>query len=76
MPRWNIEPCARCGVNAVEWVDKNERMPVEMDADAYGCVLIWDRLNGARVTGWRNTQELGREAVTHWARLPEGPGKE
>ncbi len=60
---------------SVEWISKRERMPGEADADAYGCVLIFDRLNGVRITGWRNVQELSREAVTHWAKLPEGPGR-
>ena len=64
-----------CGSNSIEWINKYDRMPGEDDADAYGCVMIWDRLNGARITGWRNAQELGREAVTHWAVLPEGPGR-
>ena len=50
-------------------------MPGPEDADAYGCVLIYDRLNGVKVTGWRNEQELRREAVTHWAPMPEGPAK-
>lgn len=58
------------------WVDKRQRMPGQDDADPYGCIMIWDRLNGAKITGWRNTQELNREAVTHWAALPAGPGKE
>jgi hypothetical protein len=48
-------------------------MPTAADADAYGCVLIWDRLNGVKITGWQNVQELGRENVTHWARIPAGP---
>lgn len=73
MPNWNIEACARCGLIEIMWIPKKDRMPTEADADPYGCVLIWDRLNGAKITGWRNTQELSREAVTHWARLPEGP---
>jgi hypothetical protein len=38
--------------------------------------MIWDRLNGAMVTGWRNAQQLNRAAVTHWARIPDGPRKE
>ena len=62
-----------CAINDTMWIPKRDRMPTAADADPYGCVLIWDRLNGAKITGWRNTQELSREAVTHWARLPEGP---
>lgn len=62
-----------CGLSELMWIPKKDRMPTEADADPYGCVMIWDRLNGAKITGWRNTQELGREAVTHWSRLPEGP---
>ena len=59
----------------IDWVAKGQRMPGPEDADAYGCVLIYDRLNGVKVTGWRNEQELRREAVTHWAPMPEGPAK-
>lgn len=73
---WNetqLRTYADCGLIEIMWIPKKDRMPTEADADPYGCVMIWDRLNGAKITGWRNTQELSREAVTHWARLPEGP---
>lgn len=56
-----------------QWINKRRLMPTAADADAYGCVLIWDRLNGVKITGWQNAQELGRENVTHWARIPAGP---
>ena len=73
---WNSEQKKLTGEESpckINWVDKRVRMPWESDADAYGCVLIWDRLNGVKVTGWKNIHELNREAVTHWARMPEGP---
>lgn len=60
----------------LDWVDKNTRMPTAEDADYWGCVMIWDQLNGAMITGWRNAQQLNRAGVTHWARIPEGPRKE
>lgn len=60
----------------VNWIDKTVRMPTVADADLWGCIMIWDTLNGARVTGYRNAQELNRSVVTHWARLPDGPTKE
>ena len=59
----------------VEWINKTERMPTEADCDLWGCVLIYDRLNGVKVTGYRNAGELGRSGVTHWARMPLGPGE-
>lgn len=57
----------------VEWVNMQDRPPRREDADEYGCVMIWDELNGVMITGWRNEQMLYREPVTHWARTPEGP---
>lgn len=59
-----------------EWVRIADRKPRHEDADAWGCVLIWDRYNGVRVTGYRNHQMLDAEYVTHWARIPDGPGEE
>lgn len=56
-----------------DWIDKRKLMPTEADADPWGCIMIWDRLNGCKITGWKNAQELGRANVTHWARLPGGP---
>ena len=35
----------------VRWVAKTERMPEAGDADAQGCVLIWDENNGVMVAG-------------------------
>lgn len=57
----------------IQWIDKTERMPEAEDADAQGCVLVWDKNNGAMVAGYRNPLGLGRSSVTHWARLPERP---
>jgi hypothetical protein len=57
----------------VEWIPKGERMPTEADGDPWGCVLIYDRLNGVKITGLRNVLEIGRSMVTHWARIPRGP---
>ena len=59
-----------------EWIDKTVRMPTAEDADPWGCVLIYDRYNGCQITGWRNTQALSRQYVTHWARMPLGPRRE
>lgn len=61
------------GFPTAEWIDKYERMPVESDCDPWGCVLIYDQLNGVMVTGFRNRQQLNRQGVTHWARIPVGP---
>lgn len=59
--------------NCVIWIDKTERMPTADDADEYGCVLIYDTLNGIMISGYKNTQNISRWPVTHWARMPEAP---
>lgn len=56
-----------------QWIDKHDRLPKKEDADAQGCVLVWDALNGVKVAGYQNTQQLGRQYVTHWRTPPEGP---
>lgn len=58
----------------VRWVAKTERMPEAGDADAQGCVLIWDENNGVMVAGIHNRYGIERGPVTHWATPPEGPG--
>lgn len=62
------------GMPGVRWVDKRERMPTREDADAQGCVLVWDINNGVMITGVNNHYGVGRSPVTHWATPPEGPG--
>lgn len=59
--------------HVINWISIRERLPRVEDADEYGCVLIWDRLNGVKITGWRNDYELSRAPVTHWATPPKGP---
>lgn len=59
--------------NMIDWIDKSVRMPTEADSDPWGCVMIYDKLNGVKITGWRNAGELNRSVVTHWARIPHGP---
>lgn len=63
------------GLTLLDWHDLSTSRPTESDADLYGCVMVWDQNNGLRITGWRNSQELNRGPVTHWAHTPDGPGK-
>jgi hypothetical protein len=60
-------------MTGVEWVALSDHRPELEDADAQGCVMIWDQLNGLMVTGWKNNYELTRPFVTHWARTVVGP---
>ena len=41
-------------MRAIRWIPKSVRMPTAEDADAQGCVLIWDTNNGVMLTGYRN----------------------
>ena len=59
----------------IRWVSKAERMPTAEDADAQGCVLIWDTNNGVMLTGYRNPYGVDRAPVTHWATPPQGPNR-
>ena len=56
----SAEPVMR----AIRWIPKSVRMPTAEDADAQGCVLIWDTNNG-----------VDRAPVTHWATPPQGPNR-
>lgn len=60
----------------VDWIDKTTRGPTAEDADSWGHILVWDVLNGHKITGYNNRVELARENVTHFARTPRGPKKE
>lgn len=50
------------------------RKPEREDADPWGCVMIWDALNGAIVCGWREERKMDRPYVTHWMKTPDAPG--
>ena len=39
----------------VKWVPKTERMPEAGDADAQGCVLVWDENNGVMLGSTTDT---------------------
>lgn len=55
----------------LDWISKNARMPVKEDADMWGCIMVWDDLNGIKVCGWDDQTELSRPVVTYWAPLAE-----
>lgn len=56
----------------IHWIDICETMPTQDDADAYGCVLAWSRMNGCIIVNWRNFKHYGCY-LSHWARMPEEP---
>lgn len=47
-----------------DWVDRDERLPTEKDADAQGCVIVWHVYNGVMVTGWFNVEN--NRFISHW----------
>ena len=62
------------GAGTARWVDKRERMPMEEDCDAQGCVLAWHKFSGADVVSLHVFRRFGT-MYSHWMRTPEGPGK-
>lgn len=55
------------------WIPKSMRLPEMADADAQGCVLIWNDVSDAAfVTAVDNVRNYGTH-ITHWMKLPEGP---
>lgn len=58
------------------WINRIMRMPTADDADPWGDVIIWDALNGLKLTQYDNRAELERPNVTHFARTPPGPMRE
>ena len=53
------------------WIDKNERLPTEQDADGDGLVLVWHRYQGTMITGWFQIKES--TMFTHWQKAPDPP---
>lgn len=56
------------------WIPKSEKMPNIFDADAQGCVLALDMMEGARIIGYNNPT-IHTERIVGWQRLPKGPGR-
>ena len=54
-----------------KWISIKQQTPTAADADIYGCVLVKDRHNGHRVTGWHQPEMDG--GITDWQRLPRSP---
>ena len=54
------------------WTMKTDRLPLQSDADVFGCVLAWHVFSGVMVTGWRRVEE--NDFIIAWRRTPEGPG--
>lgn len=57
----------------VEWIDKRDRLPTAEDASRAGEVLVWHRKLGT-LAAWWGIVAVSRY-ITHWTRLPGGPGK-
>lgn len=53
------------------WISTKERMPDKADADVHNCVLVYDRHDGHKVTGWHQVR-INR-AIEMWQRLPDAP---
>lgn len=47
-----------------DWVDRDERLPTEADADVQGCVIVWHVYNGVMITGWFNVPH--NRFISHW----------
>lgn len=47
-----------------DWIDRDERLPTEADADEFNCVLVWHVYNGVMITGWHNV--AGNRFISHW----------
>ncbi len=56
----------------MHWIPTAQRMPAEADADAYGCVLVWHRYNGAMVLHVHNVENFGA-FITDWMPTPAAP---
>lgn len=54
-----------------KWILRGTRLPTAADADACGCVLVWDCHEGNRITGWHQPASDG--GITAWQRLPGPP---
>lgn len=63
------------GKTVIEWVNKADRLPIESDADDWGCVLVWHIYNGCQILGWNNPRVHDSSLITHWAQLPKDPNK-
>lgn len=56
------------------WKKTTANSPTKRDGDANGCVLAWHIYQGCIVTGARNARNSS--FISHWRKLPEGPGGE
>lgn len=55
------------------WTPKSMRLPEMADADAQGCVMIWnDASDAAFVTAVDNVRNYGTR-ISHWRSLPGKP---
>lgn len=58
------------------WTPKSMRTPEMADADAQGCVLVWNDVSDAAfVTAVDNVRNYGTH-ITHWMKLPGRPAKQ
>lgn len=61
---WRHIPC--------EWIPMAMFKPSATDADLWGCILAFDRDDGAFVIGWNNPT-IKQRNIIGWQKLPEGP---
>ena len=53
------------------WIETTQRMPTKEDADIHNCVLVHDRHDGHRITGWHQAER--DHTITMWQGLPDAP---
>lgn len=54
------------------WRPATAHSPTRKDGDANGCVLAWHIYNGCMVTGAKVARDSS--FISHWQKLPMGPG--
>lgn len=54
-----------------DWIDRDDRLPTEADADEFNCVIVWHVFNGVMITGWHNVVQ--NSFISHWTYTPPRP---
>lgn len=53
------------------WIDAAKRQPCAADADENGCVMVYHKWDGYKVTGWRQFE--WDKYIERWQRTPPPP---
>ena len=57
--------------NNALWVERNDRLPTEIDGDAQGCILAYHVHNGVMMTHWALVEH--NRFMSHWRHVPPPP---